>query len=756
MYVTLEETIPIVLRQPAVLNFESDAGILSINGAVCGVREMWHAEMNASDHTRAGIAIEFMALSHTDAQVLASLIDGVRERSTSVRLTVLLSSLETDDLLLEASQDSKELTKVHPCAPGKPVWVNGDVEKKVNRTVYAGVSSMPHYDAEHRRVTECVDPLLQQCNLRNGSIDTTDVVSEWMQCWSLSGGKLAFYYDHPRAAHMMNSPVVVLAPGYGETKKDHVALSYHLACNGFNVLRFDYTNHVGESDGEMERFTLSGMQRDLCAMVDYAARTWPLSPISVVATSLSGRVALRALRANRKVTALILINAVVDLQETLICVHKEDYIGDYLRGKTRGGYVNMLGFNIEADPWLRDVIQTRYADLASTLDDAEQLGVPVIMFLSEGDAWVGRESVARVQTAFGHNLKHTYYIPEALHRLSENPRKAKAVYSQVVAYLLKASSPNAAENHLTEPAPQAIRRQGRLERERARAVHQMTKSEHLAFWKDYLEHFHYVINVPDFWRLLDHIYGMLGTLRGGELILDAGCGNGTFGYYFLTNQIYRKRIASGEAYKPPRYVGLDFVPTALREAGRSFRHLRLSQANSGAIGSSPAAPMACDPLCQADLNTPLPFQNDVFDRVVCNLVIGYVDDPLKTIREFVRVLAPGGRLIVTNLKPQSDLTQVYRNFFNMARQQEEVDEARELLNNSGKIKQGEGDGIFHFFDQKELAQLLVLAGTSPPRLYSTLCNQAYLVVAEKPAIGYYRSYSDRSNSLKSLVSTTRC
>ncbi len=292
----------------------------------------------------------------------------------------------------------------------------------------------------------------------------------------------------------------------------------------------------------------------------------------------------------------------------------------------------------------------------------------------------------------------------------------------------------ASQAHVIVPSHREIRKQARLERERARTRHQMPKSENFEFWKEYLKHFHYVVNVPDFWRLLDHIYGMLGTLTGEELILDAGCGNGTFGYYFMANQIYRKRIASANGFKSPRYIGLDFVPTALREAGRSLMHLRRSQTDEFTVGTSA---MACEYLCQADLNVSLPFQNNLFDRIVCNLVIGYVDDPLQTIREFVRLLTPGGRLILTNLKPHSDLTQIYRNFFNIARHQEEIREAQELLNNAGKIKQGEENGIFHFFDEQELARLLVSAGTATPRIYSTLSNQAYLAVAEKPQIRYY-------------------
>ncbi len=113
-------------------------------------------------------------------------------------------------------------------------------------------------------------------------------------------------------------------------------------------------------------------------------------------------------------------------------------------------------------------------------------------------------------------------------------------------------------------------------------------------------------------------------------------------------------------------------------------------------------------------------------------MISYLQDPLSTLGEFMRVLTPNGRLVITNLKPHADLSQIYRNFVQRADRPEEMEEGRQLLNNSGKIKQAEGDGIFRFFDRQELAMLLTSSGAVQPRVYSTFANQGYIVVAEKP------------------------
>jgi SAM-dependent methyltransferase len=49
----------------------------------------------------------------------------------------------------------------------------------------------------------------------------------------------------------------------------------------------------------------------------------------------------------------------------------------------------------------------------------------------------------------------------------------------------------------------------------------------------------------------------------------------------------------------------------------------------------------------ADLKDPLPFDDDAFDIVIASLVLHYLEDWGPTLTEFRRVLAPGGRLIVS-------------------------------------------------------------------------------------------------------------
>jgi len=834
LYVVADSSVPVSEGQQVQLGFASEVGVLEVPGTIQAVREAVPPVASLSKGPALGLAIEFGKPTAVEAQILASLLEGVCTQSVSVRLTVLLFPKESGDLLLEVSATGIDavspVTAVVPVlepaesspterrlfsrisvampahveafdtgspfrqsvgttinlsvggacirlyeqrdlvgrrlllrlsppsipaaqiggtqSPSQECTVTGQVvwagpaptawteseKAPAASAVWAGIRFLPLNDEAQQRIADLVGRFLTSPSRLEEWADTSRLVSELKECRNTQGRRIVLYHDHPRETLPPGSPLAVICPGYGETKKEYVSLAYFLANNGFHVLRFDYTDHVGESDGDILHSTLTRMQADLNAILEYAERIWPASPVAVIATSLAGRVALKTLARSPRSKLLLLLTPVVDVQATLSAVHQEDLIGTYAQG-TRRGVINMLGFNIDADQWLEDATRFEYADLKSTLHDALQIKIPVVVFASEQDAWVRYDAVKQVAMAFGSQLRHLYFIPEALHRLNENPRKARVVFRQIVSCCTEEFYPLNVGHELAEPPQREVRLQARLERERARAQRKLAKTECLEFWRDYLSHFHYIANVSDYWHLLDHIYRLMGTCERGELILDAGCGNGNFGMFLIINQAYRHRHAQRQDSKPPVYVGLDFVPDALQQAGANLRAVA-AQSWQQFVGSRlQQAPVAFS-FCRADLDLPLPFRDNQFDRIVSNLVIGYLQNPLFTLRELLRVLSPNGRLVVTNLKPQADLSQIYRNFVQITTSTDEVEEGRRLLNNSGKIRAAESEGVFRFFDRQELTALLVASGASQPRIYSTFANQAYIIVAEKPGTLY--------------------
>src|SRR5438132_12745869 len=126
--------------------------------------------------------------------------------------------------------------------------------------------------------------------------------------------------------------------------------------------------------------------------------------------------------------------------------------------------------------------------------------------------------------------------------------------------------------------------QTRGEQERARARHSKRKPALREFWRAHLDHTRHLMNVSAYWHLLEQVARLAGPLERGERVLDPGCGNGELGLFLLTQQAYRLRGEPGPKFRPPHYVGLDFVPSALTSARR-----RPAQAASGMRDNNPPA-----------------------------------------------------------------------------------------------------------------------------------------------------------------------
>ena len=151
------------------------------------------------------------------------------------------------------------------------------------------------------------------------------------------------------------------------------------------------------------------------------------------------------------------------------------------------------------------------------------------------------------------------------------------------------------------------------------------------------------------------------------------------------------------------------------------------------VNSSPH-PLVKFSWAQVNLGQPLPFPDNQFDRIVSNLVVGYVHDPRAALKEFYRVLAPGGRMVISNLKPNGDFSGIYQSLVRSAELPQQREEARDLLNNYGKIRQAEKEGQFCFFDRMQWESIVASLGCADAEVYPTFAGQAYLIVLEKPAV----------------------
>lgn len=570
----------------------------------------------------------------------------------------------------------------------------------------------------------------------------TPIISERMMYTNRAGKNIVGYCDHLETP-TDDCTMIVLPPGYGETKRDAIPIAYYLAKNGFRVVRYDATDHVGESEGDMVSITMTKQKVDLLSTLDYLEERYGVRRFVVVASSLAKLVAIKAAAEDPRICLLIGVVAVVNLRETLKAVYHEDMIGDVAAGKGRDIY-EVLGFQVSQE-YHRSAIRDRFHDLSTTIEDLQRVSIPVVFFVAEHDAWVRLEDVQLVAEATNDRFpRELRVIPDAMHQLFENPGIAKTVMKQIVQVCKRYLERIHLDlKEVLEPSMREMAIQNRLERDRLKKVMPIVWGEERQFWDRYLFQYQLIQKFPDYKELLDAIVTLLELPQDGKItLLDAGCGVGHFGAWLIAE--VQSKIREGEL----SYLGVDFVKSALLEARK--RHAELLRRFAGQPEHASYAPTAGwehpstllydagERSCSlsyvlTDLNYQLPFPSERFDRICCSLVLSYVQSPSNTLKELVRVLKPHGRVVITSLKPYADISQIYRNFISRAECEEDILEARKLLSCAGAIKQREGVGHYYFFSERSLQGFMQRAGLSCGRPLRAFGNQANVLVGIKAA-----------------------
>lgn len=148
----------------------------------------------------------------------------------------------------------------------------------------------------------------------------------------------------------------------------------------------------------------------------------------------------------------------------------------------------------------------------------------------------------------------------------------------------------------------------------------------------------------------------------GGLVLDAGCGNGNL----LLRALEKEKIEKAKKVVPKaakiatRFVGMDFSCNMLCRA--ASRAAGFSSAEGSAEGDSRAD------FFQGSV-TGLPFRDQSFDWLASSGVLTCLPSPAEAasaLREFHRVLKPGGVLVVDFFNSASHYTIVRRHLFREA------------------------------------------------------------------------------------------
>jgi len=141
----------------------------------------------------------------------------------------------------------------------------------------------------------------------------------------------------------------------------------------------------------------------------------------------------------------------------------------------------------------------------------------------------------------------------------------------------------------------------------------------------------------------------------------------------------------------------------------------------------------------------LPLAAATFDRLAASLFLSYLFNPEDLLGDLYRMLKPGGILMASTMKPDSDISVIFTDYVQKVRRFELEDTdirnrdvnlkaARAMLNEAASLFTLEEDGYFRFFSPAELVSLFRRAGFVSIRQESSMGTppQAIIVTGRKP------------------------
>ncbi len=143
-------------------------------------------------------------------------------------------------------------------------------------------------------------------------------------------------------------------------------------------------------------------------------------------------------------------------------------------------------------------------------------------------------------------------------------------------------------------------------------------------------------------------------------------------------------------------------------------------------------------------NLHLPIKARWYNKILMSLVLSYIFDPVESLEEVRRIIAPGGRLVLSSMRPDTDASGPFTRLLEKIEAMPAealppkwekaslLESLRSFLNDAQELVDLEEAGTFDFFDPEKLVGLMEESGWEISRIIPTYGDppQGYVVVAK--------------------------
>ncbi|WP_165966716.1 acyl-CoA reductase [Actinomadura sp. 7K507] len=239
--------------------------------------------------------------------------------------------------------------------------------------------------------------------------------TEPLTAYSPSGRKVVMWRtaaDGPADA----AQVVVISPGMARQMRHLGPVALYLARNGAVVYGYDQLGHPGLGEGDPERFTLGAACEGLETVLDFVTSAEDVARVSLVAASISARVAFRVAATGPAVLDRIV--GVVNLRRSAREVFGPDYAA--MAESDLPDRLRFEQWEIDPRPLWREQRAEDWASLGAAVAGLREVTVLVVNFVAARDGWVAPDDAQRAFAEGAAGPRLIVEIPYAEHDLGRN------------------------------------------------------------------------------------------------------------------------------------------------------------------------------------------------------------------------------------------------------------------------------------------------------------------------------------------------